>query len=43
MKIGILGCGVMAETFADTLRQMGAYVHARVNSGSTLSVKNVAC
>lgn len=23
MKIGILGCGVMAETFADTLRQMG--------------------
>ena len=22
MKIGILGCGVMAETFADTLRQM---------------------
>lgn len=23
MKTGILGCGVMAETFADTLRQMG--------------------
>ena len=23
MKIGILGCGVIAETFADTLRQMG--------------------
>ena len=22
MKVGILGCGAMAETFADTLRQM---------------------
>ena len=22
MKIGILGCGAMAETFAETLRQM---------------------
>ena len=22
MKIGILGCGAMAETFADTLRKM---------------------